>query len=279
ATGAVVVSPDGALLAGGSTDHKLHLWAIKENKPIHFMTLGIPVEQAASFCADSRMLAAACDDTIYLWELASREDRVRILGPHGRCSPVVLSPNGRMLAFGASDMNVHVWSLPSGKEIHRFEGHQGMIHSLAFSPDGNLLVSTSDDTTALVWDTSALVHPISNERRAGPEETMEDLWTKLGDHDAAVAYRAIWHLVSTPLDAILLFRERVKPAHDVEDRDRLFRLITDLDNNSFRVRMKATEELERLGHVAEPALRDALERRPSPEVRRRIELLLANVDG
>jgi hypothetical protein len=57
------------------------------------------------------------------------------------------------------------------------------------------------------------------------------------------------------------------------------RWIADLDSDSFPVREKATQELERLGRAAAPALRRAKEDRPTPEQLRRIEGLLEKLDG
>ena len=52
------------------------------------------------------------------------------------------------------------------------------------------------------------------------------------------------------------------------------RLIAELDDDNFEVREKAATELEKLGGAALPALREALDGRPSPESRRRIEQLI-----
>jgi hypothetical protein len=70
-------------------------------------------------------------------------------------------------------------------------------------------------------------------------------------------------------------RLRKIPAPDVR---RIPKLIGDLDSNRFVERKRATEELEKLGDVAEPALSDVLRGRPSLEVRRRVERLLQQLE-
>src|SRR5262249_23115636 len=58
---------------------------------------------------------------------------------------------------------------------------------------------------------------------------------------------------------------------------RVKELLRQLDSEQFREREAAGKELENLGRLAEPALRQALESKPSLEVRRRLEELLAKV--
>src|SRR5262249_15170329 len=54
--------------------------------------------------------------------------------------------------------------------------------------------------------------------------------------------------------------------------------LRDLDDDAFAVREKAKTELARLGAAAEPALRQALAKSPSIEMRRRLEDLLKAVE-
>jgi hypothetical protein len=62
-------------------------------------------------------------------------------------------------------------------------------------------------------------------------------------------------------------------------REHLEGLIRDLDSDQFAVRQKATEELQKLGELAEAALRRALQGKLPLEQRRRLELLLAPLEG
>src|SRR5262249_37770223 len=59
---------------------------------------------------------------------------------------------------------------------------------------------------------------------------------------------------------------------------RLARLIDDLDSDTFATREEATKALTPLASIAEPVLREALDKSTSPESRRRIGELLAKVE-
>src|SRR5262245_20264878 len=80
-------------------------------------------------------------------------------------------------------------------------------------------------------------------------------------------------MVPSPGQRILFWKQHLAPT-DPGDLKRTAQLVADLDHNAFAVRERAFRELERLGPAVEPALRKALERRPGPEVRRRVEELL-----
>jgi hypothetical protein len=54
----------------------------------------------------------------------------------------------------------------------------------------------------------------------------------------------------------------------------LARLIEELDSTEFKVRERATEQLRKIGEIAIPRLRKALEGKPSLEVQRVIKSLL-----
>lgn len=69
----------------------------------------------------------------------------------------------------------------------------------------------------------------------------------------------------------------MKPAADA-DKKEVRRLIAQLDSDDFATREKASEQLERLGPIAEFVLRRALEQKPTLEARRRMQLLLEKID-
>jgi HEAT repeat protein len=71
-------------------------------------------------------------------------------------------------------------------------------------------------------------------------------------------------------------KEHVPPAAEV-DTESVRRWIADLDSEEFAVRVAAVKELGKLGDGAAPALREALAGKPSAEVRKQAEELLAGL--
>src|SRR5262249_48616699 len=145
----------------------------------------------------------------------------------------------------------------TGEQLLSLRGHTGYMQSLAFSPDGKVLASGSWDTTVLLWDVSRV--------------RLQYLWSQMvgGSDDGA---RALEGRAATPDEAVPLLTERLRRAAVLEGQ--LGRLIADLDGDRFEVREQASRDLESLVWAAEVALRRALDGHPSPEARRRIELLL-----
>jgi hypothetical protein len=64
-----------------------------------------------------------------------------------------------------------------------------------------------------------------------------------------------------------------------EQEERVARLLAELDDDRFPVRRRASAELEQLGRGAEAALLEALQGKPSLELRSRLERLLDRLNG
>jgi RNA polymerase sigma factor (sigma-70 family) len=187
----------------------------------------------------------------------------------------VFSPDGRLLARVGDYRTIVLWEVLTGKVRRQFRGHQARIMPLAFAPDGKTLLSGSDDTTVLVWDVAR-----RQEQRPGrlSDAELQGAWQALADEDAEKADRAVFTLAATAAQSVPFLERHLRPAR-VAGPERLARLIADLDSDEFAVRERATRELAGLGEQAEPVLREALKKSPSPEVRRRMQDLLGRLRG
>jgi hypothetical protein len=220
---------------------------------------------------DGRLIAHGIDDRFLRVIEPSTQGQVwRSAKPPGTISTMAFAPDGRMLAWAEQSGVLHWLELATGGERQAMSGHAGAVNRIVFTADGKRLVSGSGDTTALVWDLIGK-GPASLSTRE-----RDACWLDLADKDAARAYRAMCQLIAAPADALSLLRPRLKPVEGVDEK-RIERWIAGLDADAFALREKATEELRKLGELAEPACRKVLASRPTLEMSRRLQGLLDDI--
>jgi RNA polymerase sigma factor (sigma-70 family) len=299
----LVFSPDGRCLAAAGPRRQLCVWDTATGTLLWEVPpqVGQAVERFA-FSADGRCLACVnADRSVTLYEAASGTRRGRLGEPdpkHRRIyltdgsnspantaqmrreAPVCLafSPDGRYLATAQHAPEIHLWDVLAGREVGHLQGHEGGVVSLLFAPDGKHLFSGGADTTVLTWDVSRLTRPDAARAAKLEPKALEALWTDLADQDGIKAFDALRKLNASPNQAVTLLEERVRPVVK-PDPKRLAGLLADLQSDRFAVRRQAEAELEALGELAEPTLRQALAGDPALDLRKRLERLLDNLSG
>jgi WD40 repeat protein/tRNA A-37 threonylcarbamoyl transferase component Bud32 len=109
-------SPDGKLLAGGTT-------------------------------------AGGSGPTAFLWDFATGK-RAGAFGdpPPNIIKGLKFSPNGRYIAYIAFDNLVRIWNPETRKDAGVLRGHVHLVKAIDFSPDGRLLATVGDDKFVRIWD-------------------------------------------------------------------------------------------------------------------------------
>jgi hypothetical protein len=173
---------------------------------------------------------------------------------------------------------LYVWEVATAKEVHNFRGHRGEIVSAAFSDNGRRLISAATDSTGLIWDLPLGVRIGASAAGTVDDKVLAAWWADLAGADASRAYAAIWRLADVPAVSVPFLRRHLRPVTDSEVAQ-IRKHLKDLDAEAFADREKAFQQLERLGTAAAADLRQALEKKPSLETRRRLEQLLEKLDN
>ena len=155
-------SPDGKSIAYGTTsDLGLHLADVDDLHETLFIknTDDFGFESLASSPDGQWLAAQGQDHRILLWKWATLRSKnpecLRIeIGLEERAKAVAFSPDGKLLAVGASDGYVTLFSVPDWRPLRRWRHTQDLepIFSVAFSPNGQLLATAARGSGVRLWD-------------------------------------------------------------------------------------------------------------------------------
>lgn len=170
-----------------------------------------------------------------------------------------VSPEGKTLAV-SEGRGLSLWSIDTGKLILIANLERGThINVLTYSPDGEFLAAgLSSDSSVLLWDIGRL--------------RLDALWAKLAISEGRDAEDYVKDLAALPKPAVAYLAPRLKRMAEAEKQVR--QIVRALDDDDFEKREKASRQLRTLGRDAAFALEVVLEDKTSPEVRKRVEVVL-----
>jgi len=244
---------------------------------------------------------------------ASGNDRFRLrLTPAGRFLPLPKYERPPLGAFADREGIITLATLTKGEDFGRYselasikqiEEHctffnfrsKRSLPTVVLSTDGKRLVveglNSGDAAKSLlmVWDVSAFLELGQKLSSGLPTDERERLWARLFEsHPDPVksehpgpetarfqqfrAHGAMISMVQHPKEAVEYLRKMMGAPVDLKP---VTVWIENLDHHDFKTRDRAERELAKLDQLARPALEKALAGKPSAEVRKRIERLLA----
>ncbi|NJL64481.1 MAG: hypothetical protein HC903_24985 [Methylacidiphilales bacterium] len=145
----VSFSPDGQIIASGSSDKTIKLW---KSDGTLLKTLKSHTARVSSvdFSPDNKMIASAGDDkTVKIWSIEGR--LLKTLNNHNATvRKVKFSPDSKIIASASDDKTVKIWSL-NGNLLQTLHGHNAPVYGISFSPNGKIIASGSSDKTVKLW--------------------------------------------------------------------------------------------------------------------------------
>ncbi|MDD5491431.1 MAG: WD40 repeat domain-containing protein [bacterium] len=156
----LAVSPDGKMIATGSTDNKIELWEAATGKLLNTIS-GLPnMVEVIKFSPDGKVFATIFwhDREVKLWSSADGKLLHTLSGSAAKVTASGFSPDCKYVATGHKDGTLWIWDIRSGKNILASKllntENDNEIYAIAINPSNKLSTQNTHnikDIAAYDW--------------------------------------------------------------------------------------------------------------------------------
>lgn len=150
-------SPDGTILATGSSEHFVDIWDTLSAQKVRSLRSHEERVNSVVFSPDGSLLASGSNDrTVCLWAVSSGELLHTLRGHSLAIVSLAFSPDGKTLASVDYGRSLYLWDAVKGEPISTRKDMPANISSLAFSRDGKQLAMGGLDGNIYLLDAQSL---------------------------------------------------------------------------------------------------------------------------
>ncbi|KJH71759.1 serine/threonine-protein kinase [Aliterella atlantica] len=163
------ISANGQILASGSQDNTIKVWAINSQQPIYTLLGHKDTVRSLAISADGRILASGSGDTtVKLWNLQTGKQFGTLQGHNSPVWSIAMKRDGQTLVSACEDGTINIWNLRTGALREIKAAHSSRIFSVALSPDEQTIATGSKDKTIKIWHlpTGKLIRTINGHTNA-----------------------------------------------------------------------------------------------------------------
>ncbi len=152
------LSPDQCQLISCSNDAEIKLWDVASNKRLAtFAGHTAAVKNAFSIRAHQKIISAAVDHTIRVWDIETAKEEQRhslreTIFPNVNFFRLARHPHEQVAISGLNNGMVALWDIRKNRHVECLRGHTQLVSALHCSPCGNYLASGSWDGKVRLWD-------------------------------------------------------------------------------------------------------------------------------
>ena len=129
------------------------LGALREERTI--LGHGVEVTGSAFLAEGRRIVTAALDFTVRVWDVATGQEMFRLSDLRGGATGVAVHPDGTQFACASWDGTARVWKSADGRPVHVFRHGAQPVNDLAFAPAGDTFLATAGhEGTVKLWHDS-----------------------------------------------------------------------------------------------------------------------------
>lgn len=278
-TEGLAFTPDGRFLVTEANDVKARVWDAAQGVELRMVpdhdgtTVALCVSMSGALAASSRS-----GSILRVWKIDTGEILRSITGHDDELTCSTFCPDDFTVFSGGGDATLRQWDIESGLELRRFK-LTAPPSALVCSADGKRVYSLSADAGIVAWSLTG--PPAATGKFADSVTSLDTAWQALGSTDYEARSDAIVYLLKYKdgAAAIKFLLDKINAAGaDEEARKTQRELIAKLDDSDYAVRLKASEDLKKIGHAARESLLEAL-KNPSSEVRNKAAELLRGIGG